>query len=236
VARDAHRAVRGARVPRAHPVPGGGRGLKQIAVIGPIASGKTTAAKGLAAALGARYVEADTFAQNPFLRRYAGDIPRWSFATELKFTYDRIRRSREIAVHLEREDVVVDSGLLMSVWVFARHHVAQGTMSADEWAFYEELTAELSSGLPAPDAVVLLRARPEVQAARIVRRGRAFESAYTPEYLRRITEACYELAERLRLEGHVVVEVETEREDLRTAEAVGRLAAAVRRGFDSIPA
>lgn len=202
---------------------------RQIAVVGPIASGKTTAARGLARLLGAQYVEADTFEENPFLEAYVKDIPRWALATELQFTHARVRRTRVIADRLAAGHVVVDSGLLMSVWVFARHHLAQGTMTPDEWALYETVARDLMADLPAPDAVVVLRASVETQVERIRRRGRAFEAGYTTEYLRRITDCCADLSDRLRSEGRPVVEVDTEREDLREEAPLGRLAAAVRR-------
>jgi deoxyadenosine/deoxycytidine kinase len=62
----------------------------QVTVVGPIASGKTTASQLLSNALNLPLLDADLFETNPFLPGYIEDNARWSFATELFFTLSRL--------------------------------------------------------------------------------------------------------------------------------------------------
>ena len=63
-----------------------------ITIIGPIASGKTTASQLLARALDIPLLDADLFETNPFLPSYIEDNARWAFTTELFFTTRRIKK------------------------------------------------------------------------------------------------------------------------------------------------
>ncbi len=206
-----------------------------ISVLGPIASGKTTTAQRLASALGARYFDADAFTQNPFLADYVGNIPRWAFATELKFTHERAHRAGEIAGMLRDSHVVTDSGLLMSMWVFARQHLLRGTMTPAEWDFFLLLARDMTRTVPEPDVVVFLDLGPEEQLRRIAHRGRDFERAYTLDYLAQVTRCCRELAARLRQEGHSVIEVDTAASDIRDDETLVRLARRLPGPWESLP-
>lgn len=176
----------------------------QVTVVGPIASGKTTASQLLARELGLPLLDADLYEENPFLESYIKDTPRWSFTTELFFTLARIKKLRQVEGMLKKSSVVVDSGLIMSHQVYTKNHLVQGTMTAAEWEFFTRIIADYQSALPQPDIIIHLTASPEVQLKRIASRGRSFESGYTLEYLQSITDRLTEYAQSIVTQKDVV--------------------------------
>lgn len=170
---------------------------RQITVIGPIASGKTTASQLLAKELGLPLLDADLYETNPFLPDYIQDTPRWAFTTELFFTLARIKKLKVIKEMLQKSSVIVDSGLIMSHHVYTKNHLVGGTMTAAEWEFFTRIVGDYQSDLPSPDLVIHLTCSPDVQLQRIKARGRSFESGYTLEYLQSITDRLGEYSESL---------------------------------------
>lgn len=186
-----------------------------LAVLGNIASGKTTVSHFLAKQLKASLVDADLFEENPFLQMYVEDRPRWSFATELYFTRARLKKLSNVRELIKKGNVIVDSGLLMSCWIYARNHLKQGTMTAAEWQFYLDLTEELrKNSYDDEDLVIILRAQPRVLLERIATRGRDFEKAYDQVYLYQLSDRLNELAEKLRSEQKAVLEFDTAKYDM----------------------
>ena len=116
---------------------------KSVTIIGPIASGKTTASQLLSHELGLPLLDADLFEQNPFLPNYIEDNSRWSFATELFFTISRIKKLTKLKSMLAKSPVIVDSGLVMSHQVYTKNHLVQGTMTAAEWEFFNKIANNL---------------------------------------------------------------------------------------------
>lgn len=169
----------------------------QVTLIGPIASGKTTASQILAEKLGLPLLDADLYETNPFLPDYIANTPRWAFTTELFFTLARIKKLKAIKSMLQKSSVIVDSGLIMSHQVYTKNHLVMGTMTAGEWEFFTRIISDYQSDLPSPDIVIHLTCSPTTQLARIQARGRSFESGYTLEYLQSITDRLSEYAESL---------------------------------------
>ncbi|MCL5676199.1 MAG: deoxynucleoside kinase [Patescibacteria group bacterium] len=187
-----------------------------IAVLGNIASGKTTASGLLAQKLKAELLDADLFEENPFLQMYVNDRPRWSFATELYFTKARLKKLANLKKILQTNSVVVDSGLYMSAWVYAKNHLKQGTMTAAEWQFYLDLTEDMKKNIyDDEDLVIILKAPPETLLRRIKERGRDFEKAYDKEYLLQLNDRLNELSEKLRSEQRKILEFDANKYDVR---------------------
>lgn len=208
---------------------------KQITVIGPIASGKTTASQLLSQELGFPLLDADLFETNPFLENYIKDTPRWAFATELFFTTRRIKKLGVIKEMLKKSSVIVDSGLIMSHEVYTKNHLVQGTMTASEWEFFTDIIQDYTRDLPEPNVVIHLTASPEVQFKRIKARGRSFESGYTLPYLQSITDRLTEYAESVaNRPGVLLLSHNTEHHDLSTPPGQSHLITAVRNVLSSI--
>lgn len=168
-----------------------------ITIIGPIGSGKTTIAHLLSEELHLPLIDADLYEENPFLSSYVQDTPRWSFATELFFTIQRIKKLSTLPRLLQKSPVIVDSGLIMSSQVYAKNHLIQGTMTAAEWDFYHEIINDYQKLLPEPNLIIYLQADVQTQRNRIKKRGRSFETGYQLSYLSQITDRLEEFTQSI---------------------------------------
>jgi deoxyadenosine/deoxycytidine kinase len=187
----------------------------QITIIGPIASGKTTASQFLSKSLNLPLLDADLYETNPFLEDYIDNTPRWAFTTELFFTLARIEKLKQIKTMLKKSPVIVDSGLIMSHQVYTKNHLVQGTMTAAEWEFFTRIIGDYQTDLPTPDIIIHLTASPETQFKRIKARGRSFESGYTLEYLENITDRLTEYTEDLaNVPGTTLLTFDSEQYDI----------------------
>lgn len=162
-----------------------------IVVEGPIAVGKTTLARILAAEFSAQE-ELDPAAENPFLRSFYAEPPRWGLATQLKFLLLRREQQAKIAgLAGENESLarpVISDYLLAKDEIFARL-----TLGEMEFALYSELASGLAQNddtqIRRPDLVVYLEASYEVLQARLRKRNRDFERHIAPKYLESLSEA-----------------------------------------------
>lgn len=185
-----------------------------IAVVGNIASGKTTAAKILADALKAEIVY-EPFIKNPFLPLFIEDKKRWAFTTELFFLRDRIKQHEMVKNLLEKNHVVVDSGMLMSTWVYSKNQYREGYLTKSEWQFYLDLHKELKKQYLDEHIVVFVKCPPSIAFERIKRRGRDFERGYDLIYLSQLQKQLTELKRKLKETGTFLLEFDTSLYDLK---------------------
>jgi deoxyguanosine kinase len=153
------------------------RGLRYIAVEGPIGAGKTSLARRLAERLGA-----DTLleqpAENPFLARFYQDMTRYALPTQLFFLFQRARQLEPLAQPDMFGRAVVADFLLDKDPLFAR-----ATLAGDELALYQKIYDMLRPQSPAPDLVIYLQASAETLVERVRRRGAGFERGISEDYL-----------------------------------------------------
>lgn len=158
-----------------------------ITIIGNVGAGKTTTLPFVAQALDADVVEADDLFQtiNPFRDRYLADIKRWGFTNELWMAYKRVNLIKTAVEQSTKENIVIDSGLIMS-WVYTKSHFLSGKMDQDEWAFFNELFTQWSK-FSLKTTLLYLTAPVDVLLKRIHTRGRDYELLmYKKEYLQQI--------------------------------------------------
>jgi deoxyadenosine/deoxycytidine kinase len=162
---------------------GGGEEPRYIVVEGPIGVGKTSLARALVSEFRARPV-LEQAEDNPFLRKFYQDPAKYAFSTQIFFLLNRFRQQQELAqLDLFRQATVAD-------YLFAKDAVfAQVNLGAEEFQLYQQIFRMLSAGLPRPDLVVYLEARPEILCERIRRRGRDYEKRLGAEYIERVAEA-----------------------------------------------
>jgi len=158
------------------------RKLTYIAVEGPIGVGKTTLARALGQALGARVILEEAEA-NPFLRCYYQNPRRYAFQTQLFFLASRYKQQQEIYQRdLFHQTTVTD-------YLFEKDRVfASIALSEEELRLYHRIASYLTTGIARPSIVILLQASVESLMARIRKRGYDFEAPLELGYLNTVVE------------------------------------------------
>lgn len=151
-----------------------------VAFEGPIAAGKTTLAKLLAAATGAREL-LEAFETNAFLPGFYADRQRWALAMQLDFLLSR--RWQFATAKWTNTRVVADH-------TFAKDRLfARILLSGDELALYERICDAVAVPEAQPSLVVFLDAPDDVLLDRIRLRARPYERDISAEYLHRLRDA-----------------------------------------------
>ena len=199
---------------------------KLVVIIGNVGSGKSTVSKMLAKKLGAKLVPADKFFEiNPFFPLALEDRKRWSLASDLWFLKERVKLIKQTLLDVENQDVVVDSGIPMSL-MYANSRLSSGFFTEEEWKLYESIYNELTRNVPKPEVVVYMRATVDFVREQIEKRGREFEvKHHDGKYLTSLEESLEYVARKLKSEGVKVVVWDVERQGFAsTAENLEMLA------------
>jgi deoxyadenosine/deoxycytidine kinase len=158
-------------------------GVSYLGIEGVIGVGKTTLAKAVAAATGARLV-LEEVEENPFLERFYEDPRRFAFQTQVFFLLSRYRQQE----FLRQGDLFATS--IVTDYIFAKDRVfAYLNLDDRELALYERLATVLEASIPTPDAVIYLQAGTDVLMERVAKRGRPYERHITSDYLTRLNES-----------------------------------------------
>jgi deoxyadenosine/deoxycytidine kinase len=156
---------------------------RYIVVEGPIGVGKTSLARRLSERFqaGLMLEDADT---NPFLPRFYQDAARYALQTQLFFLFQRASQVRDLKqMELFGQPTVADF-LLDKDTLFARLN-----LNDEEYGLYQQIYAHLQPQTPTPDLVIYLQAPVESLIERVRRRGVAYESPITEDYLARLAES-----------------------------------------------
>jgi len=157
--------------------------LRHIAIEGPIGAGKSTLASLLAPPLGAELL-LERPHENPFLKDFYVDGPRYAFQTQLFFLFQRVELTRSLAQPGMFAPLVVSDFTLEKDRLFARL-----TLSDAEYRLYSTIHDQVVPKLPQPDLVIWLDGPTVVLRERIRRRGRAMERRIESDYLRAVADA-----------------------------------------------
>ncbi len=154
---------------------------KFIVIEGPLRVGKSTLAKILAERLHARCIY--DCEDNPFLADFYRERPGAAFQAQLYFLMERQRRVRE-ALLIDTPGPVLSDFLLEKDRIFANLN-----LDDEELKLYERYYEALTEGLPAPDLVIYLQAKPEVLRQRIEKKGAREETGISDEYVEEVARA-----------------------------------------------
>jgi deoxyadenosine/deoxycytidine kinase len=154
-----------------------------VVVEGVIGAGKTTLARFLGEATGARLM-LEEVEENPYLEEFYLDRRRFAFQTQITFLLSRYQQQQEL---LQRD---IFSPRVVTDYLFQKDRIfANVNLNDKELALYERLFPILERDIPAPDLVVFLQASTRTLLERIHRRGRSFERDMDPGYLEALNEA-----------------------------------------------
>jgi deoxyguanosine kinase len=169
-------ATKRARVPQRAPQP-----PRFIAIEGPLRVGKTTLAKILAERLHARRIF--DCEDNPFLTDFYAEKPGAALRAQMYFLIERQKRMRD-ALAVETPGPVLSDFLMEKDRIFANLNLGD-----EELKLYERYYEAVTAGVPAPDLVIYLQAKPEVLRARIAKKAIRGESHISLEYIEEVARA-----------------------------------------------
>jgi deoxyguanosine kinase len=152
-----------------------------IVVEGPLRVGKTTLARILAERLHARRIYDSE--DNPFLPEFYVEKPGAAFRTQLYFLMERQKRIRE-ALASDAPGPVISDFLMEKDRIFANLNLDDAELKLYE-RYYETLTL----GIPQPDLVIYLQAKPEVLRARMAKKKAQEEKQISSEYIEEVSRA-----------------------------------------------
>ncbi|PTR14820.1 deoxyadenosine/deoxycytidine kinase [Nitrosospira sp. Nsp2] len=156
---------------------------RYIVIEGPIGAGKTSLARCMATRLGCELL-LEQPAENPFLEKFYGDIPRYALSTQLFFLFQRVNQLQELAQIDMFSNTTVSDFMLDKDPLFARL-----TLNDAEYDLYRKIYHHLQPEAPLPDLVIYLQASPSTLVERVKRRGNAFENKISEEYLWQLADS-----------------------------------------------
>jgi deoxyguanosine kinase len=154
-----------------------------IVVEGPIGVGKTSLARRLAEALGARAL-LERPEENPFLERFYHSRKYFALPTQLFFLFQRWRQIQEL-----KQGELFSSGFVGDYLIEKDRLFAHANLEPDELRLYEQVYQQMIVDLPVPDRVVYLQAPVDVLLERVRGRGIGYEGLIDRSYLQTIVEA-----------------------------------------------
>jgi deoxyadenosine/deoxycytidine kinase len=149
-----------------------------ICVAGAIGAGKTTLARKLGRALGARVLEEEV-SGNELLEDFYQDPAQYALPVQAKFLLSRFSQLR--ADRWSKEGTVVADYFFNKDTVFA-----QINLKNPEFQSHQGLWRMMKDRVREPSAIIYLQADPKLLLERIHQRHRPFEQGITLEYLDRL--------------------------------------------------
>jgi deoxyguanosine kinase len=169
-------AAKRARTPQRGP-----QAPRFIVLEGPIRVGKSTLARILSERLHARRIF--DCEDNPFLAEFYDAKSGSAFRAQMYFLIERQKRLRE-ALAIDLPGPVISDFLMEKDRIFANLN-----LDDHELKLYERFYETVTSGLPQPDLVIYLQAKPEVLRARIAKKASREESHISQQYIEEVARA-----------------------------------------------
>jgi deoxyadenosine/deoxycytidine kinase len=129
-----------------------------IAIVGNIGAGKTTLAHKLA-----QHFRWEVFLEevddNPYLKDFYADMPRWAFHLQVYFLNGRFRQTRRIKELVsEGKSVIQDRTIYEDAHIFAANLHQSGLLAERDYNNYYALFESMINLVDPPDLLLYLRA------------------------------------------------------------------------------
>ena len=156
-----------------------------IAIVGNIGAGKTTLAQKLA-----QHFKWELFLEavenNPYLKDFYDDMPRWAFHLQIYFLNSRFQQVQKI--NQSTRPIIQDRTIYEDAYIFARNLHQSGLMSQRDYDNYYSIFQSIISMVKPPDLMIYLKADLPKLIGQIEKRGREYESTMRLDYLRHLNE------------------------------------------------
>ena len=177
---------------------------KHIAICGNIGSGKTTLTEKLAKHYGWQPMF-EAVDENPYLRDFYQDMPRWAFHTQIYFLNTRFRQVNDISV--SNRTVVQDRTIYEDAYIFATNLYNSGYLTTRDYESYLQIFNSMLRFVKPPDLLIYLKADVPKLVQQIEKRGRNYEYAIRLDYLRKLNQHYENWIEQYKLSKLLVVDV-----------------------------
>ncbi|HET9502661.1 MAG TPA: deoxynucleoside kinase, partial [Hymenobacter sp.] len=146
-----------------------------IAIVGNIGAGKTTLAHKLA-----QHFRWDVFLEevddNPYLKDFYADMPRWAFHLQVYFLNGRFRQTQRIKELVQAgKSVIQDRTIYEDAHIFAANLHESGQLVERDYQNYYALFETMIGLVNPPDLLLYLRADLPKLIGQIEKRGRDYE-------------------------------------------------------------
>jgi deoxyadenosine/deoxycytidine kinase len=178
--------------------------LQHIAICGNIGSGKTTLTEKLAKHYGwiALYESVD---ENPYLRDFYEDMPRWAFHVQIYFLNSRFKQVNEIRDN--NRTTIQDRTIYEDAYIFASNLYKSGHIHERDYQSYHDIFNSMIKFVPPPDLLIYLRADIPKLVSQIQKRGRDYEDAIRLDYLKNLNAHYEKWIEGYNLSKLLVIDV-----------------------------
>jgi NADH dehydrogenase (ubiquinone) 1 alpha subcomplex subunit 10 len=176
--------------------------MKQSPIIwleGPIAAGKSTAARRIGELLDFHVIE-EPVDSNPYLELFYRDPAKWAFSMQIFLLHYRYAMKQEAAfaaVNGRRKGVILDRSIAGDR-VFAKLHKEAGNIHTLDWETYEFAYNVMACSIQPPTLFLYLDCQPETCQRRMRERNRTAEAEVPLAYLKELREGYEELLRQLR--------------------------------------
>ncbi|MFB9864138.1 deoxynucleoside kinase [Rufibacter immobilis] len=156
-----------------------------IAIVGNIGAGKTT----LATKLAQHYkweVFLEAVEDNPYLKDFYEDMPRWAFHLQVFFLNSRF--NQVLKINERTSGVIQDRTIYEDAYIFAKNLHHSGMMSDRDYQNYFSLFQSMTRMVKPPDLLVYLKADLPKLIGQIQKRGRDYEDNISLSYLKHLNE------------------------------------------------
>ncbi|MBC3541457.1 deoxynucleoside kinase [Rufibacter sediminis] len=156
-----------------------------IAIVGNIGAGKTTLATKLA-----QHYKWEVFLEavdnNPYLKDFYEDMPRWAFHLQVFFLNSRF--NQVLQINERTSGVIQDRTIYEDAYIFAKNLHHSGMMSDRDYQNYFNLFESMTKMVKAPDLLVYLKSDLPKLIGQIQKRGRDYEDNISLAYLKNLNE------------------------------------------------
>ncbi|MFZ6011152.1 MAG: deoxynucleoside kinase [Bacteroidota bacterium] len=158
---------------------------QHIAICGNIGSGKTTLTAKLSKHYGwqALFESVD---ENPYLRDFYEDMPRWAFHVQIYFLNSRFKQVNDIRE--SQRTTIQDRTIYEDAYIFASNLHTSGFIHERDYQSYLDIFNSMIKFVQPPDLLIYLKADIPKLVRQIQKRGRDYEYAIRLDYLRNLNE------------------------------------------------